>query len=193
MFHCATSKATMNQRLLPCLLLLSTLSPLTALAQKSPPPNIESWGVCPFECCTYRDWTADGDVPVHQRRDEKSPVVFRLRQGDPVDGITGVVVAKKPAPVTVDRDVQDGFVKGKDAPQLSFKAGDKVYMVAPLGEGTYRFWYRGKFYTSGEALTTMPGVEAREASFIWWKQVRNKAGRSGWTSSEKFTHVDACG
>jgi hypothetical protein len=66
-------------------------------------------------------------------------------------------------------------------------------MVSPLGEGSYLFWYDGKVYQSGIALAAMPGVDGLDAKMIWWKQVRNKSGKSGWTLSDKFQNVDACG
>ena len=175
------------------LLAVLLFSNASAIAQKTPPPNYENWGVCPFECCTYRTWTADGDVPVHQERNEKSAVVFRLHIGDAVDGINGVVVTEKARAVTVNRVIRDGYIKGSDQPQLSLNAGDVVYLLSPLGEGSYLFWYDGKVYQSGNDLAGMPRVNDGNAKLIWWKQVRNKAGKSGWTLSEKFRDVDACG
>lgn len=164
-----------------------------AFAQKTPPANYESWGICPFECCTYRQWSADGDIPVHKDRNERSPIVFRLHGGQAVEGVTGVVVAEKAGAVTITRAVRDGYVEGSDQPQLSLGTGDVIYMVAPLGEGAYLFWYQGKIYKSGNDLAGMPGGDEREAKFVWWKQVINSAGKSGWTRSEKFKEVDACG
>jgi hypothetical protein len=174
---------------LAILLLTNTL----AIAQKIPPRGYESWGVCPFECCTYREWTADGDIPVHESRNDKSAVVFRLHRGESVDGVNGVVVAEKPGAVRIDRAVHDGYIKGNDQPQLSLGAGDVVYMVSPLGEGSYLFWYQGKIYQSGNDLAGMPGVDGSEAKMTWWKQVRNKSGKRGWTTSDKFMNVDTCG
>ncbi|WP_332848643.1 hypothetical protein [Massilia sp. S19_KUP03_FR1] len=164
-----------------------------SFAQKAPPRHYESWGVCPFECCTYREWTALGDVPVHKDRSEKSAVIFRLHRGDAVDGINGAVVTEKAGAVTINRELHDGYIDGSDQPQLSLSAGDVVYMLAPVGEGSYLFWYEGKVYRSGNNLAGMPGVDGRGAKMVWWKQVRNKTGKSGWTLSQKFQHVDACG
>jgi hypothetical protein len=39
----------------------------------------------------------------------------------------------------------------------------------------------------------MPGVEGKGMSLTWWKLVRNKAGKMGWTRSERFRNADACG
>lgn len=162
-------------------------------AQEQPPAHYENWGVCPFECCEYRDWTASADISVHERRSNKSPVVFQLHQQEKLRGLTGVVVTEKAGIVRIDKAVEDGYVKGMDKPQLTFKAGDIVYLLAPLGEGSYLFWYRGKVYTSGIELAAMPGVDGHDARWTWWKQVENKAGKRGWTTSNKFLNTDACG
>jgi len=59
-------------------------------AQARPPAGYESWGVCPFECCTYGEWTAEQDIDVHAARSERAPVVFRLSRDE-----TAVLVAEK--------------------------------------------------------------------------------------------------
>lgn len=168
------------------------ISSLT-VAQERPPSGYENWDVCPFECCTYREWSADDDIAIHKSRSERSRIVFRLHRGEAVYGLTGVVVTEKPGVIRIDKPVQDGFFKGSDKPQLSLNAGDIVYMLSPLGEGFYLFWYQGKVYQSGLALAAMPGVDGREAKMIWWKLVKNRKGKTGWTNSSKFNNVDACG
>lgn len=167
-------------------------APLCA-AGDGPPRTYESWGVCPFECCTYRTWTAAADVPVHARRSERSPVLFHARRGERVDGVTGVVVTRHPAPITIAQDMRDGYVAGSETPQLALRRGDVVYMLSPMGEGTYLFWYRGKVYRSSIDMAGLPGVAGKGMQTTWWKQVRNASGRTGWTSSDKFQDVDACG
>jgi hypothetical protein len=180
----------MNKLILAiCAILASPSTP----AQVAPPNPYESWGVCPFECCTYREWTADADIPVHEKRSEQSTVLFHLHPGEPLDAITGVVVADNPAPVRIDHPVRDGYVEGDREPKLSLQPGDVVYMLTPLGEGFYRFWYRGKVYHSGIDLTGMPGVDGKGMTLTWWKLVKNKAGQMGWTTSAKFQNADACG
>lgn len=164
-----------------------------SFAQKAPPRNVENWGVCPFECCTYRTWTSSADIPVYKDRNEKSATVFRLHRGDAVDGMNGVVITEKAGTVKMNRVVHDGYIDGSDQAQLSLIAGDIVYLLAPLGEGSYLFWYDGKVYQSGNDLAGMPGADGRDAKMVWWKQVRNRAGKSGWTRSEKFQNMDACG
>jgi hypothetical protein len=172
-----------------CLLLASP----PATAQEAPPNPYENWGVCPFECCTYREWTADADIPVHAQRNDRSAVLFHVRPGESIQAVTGVVVTKNPARITIDHAVRDGFIAGDDQPRVSFKPGDMVHMLTPLGEGAYLFWYQGKVYQSAIDLAAMPGVEGKGMTLTWWKQVRNKAGKTGWTRSDHFQNADACG
>jgi len=182
----------MNKLLAICFAFLIGGCP-AAKAQEQPPANYENWGVCPFECCEYRDWTASADIPVHESRSDKSPVVFKLHAQEKLHALTGVVVTEKAGIVRINKAVQDGYVKGSATPQLTFKAGDIVYMLTPLGEGSYLFWYRGKVYTSSIELAAMPGVDGKDAIMTWWKQVENKAGKRGWTTSNNFGNADACG
>lgn len=180
-------------KLLATIISLLVVCSHSAQAQEKPPVKLENWGVCPFECCTYREWTADDDIPIHQNRNEKSAIVFRLRQHEHFDALTGVVVTEKPGVVRIDRPMQEGYVEGSDKPQLSLKAGDIIYLLSPLGEGAYLFWYQGKVYRSSTDLASMPGTDAAQARMVWWKQVRNRAGKKGWTQSDKFSNADACG
>jgi hypothetical protein len=119
--------------------------------------------------------------------------VFHLHDQEKLHALTGVVVTEKAGVVRIDKALQDGDVKGIDKPQLTLKAGDIVYVLSPLGEGSYLFWYQGKVYTSGVELAAMPGVDGKDARMTWWKQVENKAGKRGWTTSDKFSNADACG
>lgn len=162
-------------------------------AQERPLARYESWGVCPFECCTYGEWTAEQDIDVHAARSERAPVVFRLSRDETVSAPTGVVVTERAWAVHVDRPVRDGYSRGGTEPQLALKRGDVVYALTPLGEGFYLYWYHGKVYESGLDMAGMPGVEGKEAKVVWWKLVRNKDGKFGWTQSDRFRNVDACG
>jgi len=179
------------QRLLLALVLALLGAP--SRADDAPPANYENWGVCPFECCTYREWTADDDVPVHQGRSDASPIVFHLRRDESFDAVTGVVVTERAAAVTIDAPVREGYTKGSDAPQLDLKNGNTIYILSPLGEGDWLFWYRDRVYRSGDALASVIAAQAQPLKARWWKLVKNHAGAEGWTASDKFRNADACG
>jgi len=170
-----------------------TALPSVFVAAKQLPPDVyETWGICPFECCTYGEWIADARIPVYEKRSEQSEILFRLNPGEPADGLTGVVVTKNPAPIYIDRPIRDGFREGNETPLLALKPGHIVYFLASLGEGFYTFWYEGEVYQSGEALAALPGPKKNRMTSVWWKQVRNKAGQTGWTRSQKFQKMDSC-
>lgn len=181
-----------STRIAALVLVASSSVHAAAPAPTAPPRVVESFGVCPFECCTYREWTADAAIPVHQTRDDNSTVLFTLEPGQKVKAVTGVVVTEKPMAITIDHDLRDGYLDGKTSAQLSLRKGDVIYALSPLGEGAYQFWYRGKVYRSGEALGAMPDNAATGSDLSWWKQVKLQSGKSGWTRSEKFSGADAC-
>ena len=53
--------------LLCCLILAAA-----ARAQTRPPRNYEDRGACPFECCTYREWSVEEDTVLYKTRSTKS-------------------------------------------------------------------------------------------------------------------------
>lgn len=182
----------MKALLLAAASLFTSVAP-SAQAGNQPPPNYENWGVCPFECCTYREWTASDNIPVYATRKAGAALAFRLHPDEKVTALTGVVITEKAARVRIDRAMQDGYIDGKGEPQLALKPGDIVYLLAPLGEGAFLFWYQGKVYHSSVELGAIPTVAAERARMVWWKQIRNSAGKQGWTRSDKFGNADACG
>src|SRR5262245_54362221 len=94
-----------------------------------PPTPYEDHGACPFECCTYRTWTVKTDTDLRGDRRDAASLVARLRKGDRVEGITGVVVttrlgkARVLAPIT------------KVATRLRLEAGQTLYVLNYVGEG----------------------------------------------------------
>lgn len=105
-----------------------------------------------------------------------------------------VVITSTPGVLRVARAVRDGYIDGNKEAQLSLKPGDVVYLLTPLGEGAYKFWYRGKVYQARSgAMPANPDTGGKGMTPAWWKQVRNNAGKTGWTKSDDFSNVDACG
>ena len=56
----------------------------------------------------YTNWIAKREIAVHQDMSEASPVIFRIRKGEWVTGLTGVVVTTKPGEARVSRPVTLG-------------------------------------------------------------------------------------
>jgi hypothetical protein len=170
-------------------------------AGKSEGPALpyEDWGACPFECCTYRDWTASAPTAVLKERRKRSPVAFQLQSGDQVRGITGVVVTSNPGRL----EVLKPFTLGEKPNRTALvKKGDVLFLIHYTGEGYSLFWFNGHIYSDmlDEAdrvdLNPPPGANYRtisKAQVAWWVKVRNADGRVGWTDqSGNFDHMDRC-
>ena len=160
----------------------------------------EDHGACPFECCTYRTWTVNAETPVRTDRRDNAPVAFRVRAGEQVDGLTGVVVTTKLGkaiirePIVVDPD------------KLELRPGEVVYVVNYIGEGVWKIWTRGRLYhleiAGKEETCGRPAPEpgpcaaqiVEEPKTVWWAKVRNRTGQEGWTRQlDHFDNIDACG
>lgn len=171
--------------------------------QEFPPLPFNDWGACPFECCTYREWTTKSPIPVFKRRDEQSDVAFDLRNNERVIAITGVVVTTKFGITEILKSMQAGYLPNGKSPVLSLSRGDRVYALHYAGEGSDVFWYKGRTYIDqisvpDNAWGDVPNMSnvniISRPEYIWWAKIRNRAGKTGWTRrTEKFSNQDACG
>jgi hypothetical protein len=152
----------------------------------------EDYGACPFECCTYRQWTANALTVVRSARILKSPIVFRVVPGEEVIGVTGVVVTTRPGRARVLRPASLG-----DVPVAP---GDKVLVLHYLGEGNWKLWIKGRIVedqvrgpqhvVGGEGL---PARIVEQPRITWWVQIRNNRGQVGWSDRpDHFDHKDRC-
>ena len=186
-------------------LLTTTLAAAGVADAADTPPSLpkvpyEDHGACPFECCTYRTWTVKADTTVRTDRRDNAPVAFRVRAGEQVNGLTGVVVTRKLGRATIREPIVI------DSEKLELRAGELVYVVNYIGEGVWKIWTRGRFHhaeIAGKEQTCggqerAPGRCAAqivaEPETVWWAKVRNRVGREGWTRQlDHFDNVDACG
>ena len=159
-----------------------------------PPLPYYNWGACPFECCTYREWSSNAPTHVLSWKNKNAPVVFELQKGEKVQGVTGVVITTRPGEAEVLKTTQLGEQKLKVVP------GEVVYILHYEGEGFFKFWVRGQVDSdefpdkvdpssrTGSVLRTI-----RKAETTWWVKVRNSRGQTGWTTeTNHFDHMDAC-
>jgi hypothetical protein len=154
---------------------------------EGPPLPFEDEGACPFEGCTYREWTATANVTVLRERRQDAPVAFELMKGARVTALTGVVVTVVPGIVQLDQatDVETG--QGA----IHLGAGQVFYLLTYQGEGYSKAWINGQVHTDVEVAAYKP---KRLASGIWWVQVRNARGQVGWTRHpESFDGKDRLG
>lgn len=168
-----------------------------------PPRNYEDRGACPFECCTYREWSVETDTTLYSTRSTKSRAVFRVKKGERVTGMTGVVITLEPGRAVANGDVTIRRVDGREA---KVRKGDVLYLLHPIGEGFFKTWFRGRLYEvqpePAAQHAALPGDIARlpyvrlqsSPRTVWWMKVRNRRGQVGWTTQNKnFGEVDACG
>jgi len=170
---------------------------------KTLPKIYEDKGACPFECCTYRQWTSQADVTLFDAP-HSSKVVGIVKKGEVVRGVTGIVyVTPTPLEVTF--------------PHGPYKKGDQIYLLTNLGEGFAKVWFQGKV-TEEEMIETEAmsgqcegtgcsnGCGAHPSKTCWaklndkiqpsewWVQIKTKSGLTGWTpKSEQFSGEDSCG
>ena len=171
-----------------------------------PPVNYADFGACPFECCTYRRWSVVKDTVLYKSRSEKSGEAFRVRKGEHVIGLTGVVITLRPGKAIVNKT----SILGDSQRRIRVKPGNVIYLLHYKGEGFYKFWFQSRIY-QGE-MPFAPDLvyqspkqkaeqEARagvrilsEPQTVWWVKVKNEKGRVGWSKQdENFGDMDACG
>jgi hypothetical protein len=152
------------------------------------------WGACPFEGCTYREWTANKAVVVYDTWEEKRQPIARLPVGEKVTAITGVVITARPGVIRMDRD----------RPENGLRSGDTILVYTNLGEGYAKVWFKGRFYSEFDiSFAAWPdhaacGGAKCIAAFTdvgksaWWAQVKLSSGRIGWVEmgSDAFDGVD---
>lgn len=157
----------------------------------APPIPFEDVGGCPFEGCTYREWTANSQTIIRETLDENSPIAFTVKAGEKVTGMTGVVITTKPGrikilkPMTYSRSYEPVV-------NFSFQPGDIIYLLTDLGEGDNITWFKGKLYG---AIPYVRGMEVEnEPEYVWWVKVKNSKGQTGWSNQPRnFDNMDRFG
>ncbi len=153
------------------------------------------WNVCPFEGCSYRQWTAQGRIVVYSTWRENRRPIAHLASGDSVIGLRGVVITFKPGVIRMDRDL----------PEQNLKRGETILTYTYRGEGFSAAWVKGKYYSDFDiSFAKWPdgqgcGGAHCAATYldlgkkVWWAEVRLKSGRNGWVNMDTahFTGVDS--
>lgn len=145
----------------------------------------EDAGACPFEGCTYREWTARGPVQVLTERRDDGPVAFTVAAGERVTAVTGVVVVTRPGRVTFTEPAE---IETSNGP-MTMQRGDTIYLLTPTGEGHHVASIRGRIIRDVDGGA---GPLVNPVEFTWWVQIRNRAGRTGWTRvTRQFDGTDS--
>jgi hypothetical protein len=171
----------------------------------SPParPRVpyESTGACPGECCAYGPWRVKEDAAAFAHPVADSPVAFRLRKGEAVEGLTGIVRTTKLGRAVVRKPTSIGAKL-----KLDVKPTDEIVVLFDRGEGYWRVWLRGQVddaelpdegarcqTENGQPVECEVQIVSRPQT-VWWSKVRSRAGREGWTREmNHFSGVYLCG
>jgi hypothetical protein len=200
--------------------ILALFGLVVAVAQtpNAPPLPFVDDGACPFECCTYRDWVAQGQFRAvkHWRPDgagRRAPA-FMIVKGERVTAMTGVVMTTQAGEVRVTRDsVIDVYSKRFPSArqQIKLAAGDRLFLLTSQGEGYMSGWHKGTLLESFDAAAIGPadacatrkdgciGTLEKAPESEWWVKIRNRSGAIGWVLIPKgfakpsFDRMDACG
>jgi hypothetical protein len=153
-------------------------------SSKPPTPFVDK-GACPFECCTYREWTVDKATLVRSAMRDRASVTFRLKRGERVQGMTGVVITSQPGVVRVLKRTKIG--------RFTANPGDRLYLLTYVGEGFHKVWFRGNI-SEEETYDETKFSAISKPKAVWWVKVKNRRGRIGWSKSpDDFGNKDQCG
>jgi hypothetical protein len=179
-------------QLVLAIILLQNPSGYPTEPQPAPCPELPRfvWNACPFEGCTYREWTAAEAVPVYDTWKGTRQQIAQLAVRGKVFAITGVVITKKPGVIRVDEDM----------PERKLKKGDIILTYTYHGEGDSEACFQGRYYPHFDIRFSK---SADGSSYVyvdpgkkeWWAKVRLKSGRTGWVDMNryKFSNVDRYG
>src|SRR5207248_9874697 len=119
------------------LALLVTVIVSSAICQESEPKAMPAptlpfydWKACPFEGCSYRQWTARKSVVSYDTWKTDRRPVAEISKGDVVIGVTGVVITFRPGVIRVDRDL----------PDANLRRGDTILTYSYRAEGYSAVW-----------------------------------------------------
>ncbi len=207
--RCVTKDSCMRAVLLTLIAFLSITTPLIAQADSlvaRPVAPIIRRNVCPFECCTYREWTAVGEIPVYATEGDTTAVAFTIKDSESFTAIEGNMHLHRLGLVAVHRSVTDTIYD-----TYHFEPGDTLLVLDYVGEGFHTVWRGGSLEeieafwrfedpdehgADADAPITGPAwTVVAEPDPHWWVRVQTKDDRNGWIYMNKahVTNADACG
>jgi len=167
--------------------------------QAGPPIPFNEPGACPFQCCTYREWSVDWGTDIRADKRDDAPVAFHVAVNDTVTAVTGVVMTTKAGRAAATRPLSVGT---KHTPVA---AGEPIYLLRSVGGGDWKIWIKGQTdeqYIGSPAYCASGKQGSDECALsvveqpenVWWVQVRDAQGREGWTREvDHFGNIDSCG
>lgn len=168
---------------------------------------------CPFECCTYGDWTAEEPIAVHVRRTADSRTFTRIGKGRTFKAVGGRVVVAEPGRVSVSKPHELCRLYSLEKQEWVYPhectevpPGDVFYPLNHSGEGQWNVWYEGEVYQDngmdwrfGRRPETRSADEVsatleQKPELQWWVRVRTDEGGAGWILMDdtEVSGHDAC-
>lgn len=150
-------------------------------------------GACPFECCTYRQWTVKADTPLVDAPGS-GKVTGKAVKGTRVRGVTGEV-RLRPVPVGVTVNYPP------------MEKGEVIFLLDYVGEGSYKYWHKGALASQDmsdlEEYCLVPDPycwgeyvypDRQKTGAVWWVEIELPDGATGWSDKpENFGNKDSCG
>jgi hypothetical protein len=163
-----------------------TLIPVEGYAESDVPPvPFIDVGACPFEGCTYWEWTVEKETIIRETMDENSPIAFVVKAGEKVNGITGVVITTRPGRAEI--------LKPIEYYGTNLRPGDIVYFLTYVGEALYLTWFKGKLFEFDPYDEDDIRVD-NEPKSVWWVKIKNSKGQTGWSNRpNNFDGMDKFG
>ncbi|MBL8260149.1 MAG: hypothetical protein JNM60_10110 [Candidatus Competibacteraceae bacterium] len=140
------------------------------------PTHFEDYGVCPLQCCRYREWTVNKNTPIKADRSDKSSIIFTAKKNDKVKGLTGVVITAEAGQARLLKPL---LLNGERV-----KKGELVHLLTPLGKNSYKVWYRGKRVKDFSDMSNLEVINPPKS--IWWVKVKNEKGQTGWSNQPEY-------
>jgi hypothetical protein len=157
----------------------------TAAAGKKPPKVFIDQGACPFECCSYGEWTVKMTTVIYDEVDGKK-IIGTAKPGTKVFAQTGEVHT---VPVKVKYHRPLGFTGGA-SPSGPLEDGETVWALTFQGEDYWKVWKDGEIIT--EVPLHLPDKKAPAST--WWVKIRLPDGLTGWIKeAHNFGNKGDCG
>ena len=198
-------------RVLPFVLVLAAFGGFGPGAFAGGPPLTDGWyldeGACPFEGCTYRDWTVSVETDLFDRPRGAERVGIAAKGGT-VRAETGTVFTRPIAvTVVVAKRLEAYSYTDKKTYVRDLEPGERLHLLTYEGEGFNIAWLDGKRLSisivemhdrsvdrfascevpSERCWWSIP-EDRRERESEWWVRIRLADGTVGWTDETDNFH-----